>query len=59
MQLEDIMYYCDDNMTVVVTDGDRELARYDGRNSIPMELNGCKVKQLSVQDNALYIEVEV
>lgn len=58
MILYDVLAICDENKVTVVYDASkREIARYDGRNSIPTELNNCEVCQISAKGNEICIYV--
>lgn len=48
MKLIDIISLIDENQTVVVVNTEnKEIARYDGRDSIPTELNDRTVEKIS------------
>lgn len=58
MMLYDVLTLCDENKITVVYDAsEREIARYDGRDSIPMELNNSEVCQISAKGNEICIYV--
>lgn len=57
MTLENLLFKILDTTTVIVTEFGEEIARYDGRNSIPTELNNVLVDNITVSENKLYVEI--
>lgn len=45
------------NVKVYEVDTDKEIARYDGKDSIPTELNEREIHSVSVEDNWLVIKI--
>lgn len=58
MKLEELMIVADENMTMIVFEDDIEVARYDGKESIPNELNKRKVLNVKSIQNELHVEIE-
>lgn len=50
VKLCDLLPLISDESTVVVTEDYSEVARYDGRDSIPMELNSRKVLDIGIRE---------
>lgn len=46
-----------ENDTLIVTINGVEVARYDGKNSIPCEYNDCLVVDVDTQDNAFIVAI--
>lgn len=60
MKLIEILETCSDSINVNVYDlEDNFLAVYDGRDSIPQNLNNKPVKQIDVEKSILQIWTEV
>lgn len=60
MKLIEILETCLDSININVYDlEDNLLAVYDGRNSIPQNLNNKSVKQIDVEKSILQIWTEV
>lgn len=59
MKLGEAITWVDENKfcRVLATDNAQELARYDGRNSIPEELNGLTVEAVSYGEDGYLITV--
>lgn len=57
MKLIDLMTVFDENKELVVTDAGIVVARYDGKDSIPTELNDRDVFFVSPRNNKLYVEI--
>lgn len=57
MKLEELMMVADENMTMVVFEDNIEAARYDGKESIPNELNDRMVLNVKVVENELHVEI--
>lgn len=57
VKIGDIAGLVNNNRTVIVIDADtgNEAARYDGRNSIPEEMNDWEIIEINVEDGALVI----
>jgi hypothetical protein len=55
--LLDIMAEADENKAMIVYRNDKELARYDGRNSIPECLNDYRVTKNFIMDNKYIVYV--
>lgn len=47
-----------ENDTLIVTINGEEVARYDGKNSIPCKYNDCLVVDVDTQGNAFIIAIE-
>ena len=45
------------NVKVYEVGTDKEIARYDGRDSIPTELNEREISSVTVEDNWLVIRI--
>ena len=58
MTLEAILSIINDNSNVIIYRNYEEVARYDGKNSIPEELNSEKVIQIFAGDNFIGIDIE-
>lgn len=63
MLLEDVLSLCRQSEEVVLFDCESHsvLAEYDGKDSIPVEFNKCKVRKIEYMDtgyNRLHIHVE-
>ena len=61
MTLEEILWLVNDNTVVNIYDSETNnlIATYDGKNSIPEELNGCEIAtDIFVNDNCLCIEID-
>lgn len=57
--LWDLLYLVNDNTVVDVYNNNQELiATYDGKDSIPEELNWSNVNDVFVEDNKLCIEID-
>lgn len=59
MILNDVLSVTSEHNKIVVYDfvSWETLAVYDGKNSIPLELNGATVKRIQASINALYIGI--
>lgn len=58
MKLIDLLFFLSDSTNVIVFDTEgKELARYDGRDSIPEVLNNRSIVQISVEENWMLIVV--
>ena len=58
MTLVAILSSINDNSDVIVYSNMEEVARYDGKNSIPEELNSENVIQIFAGDNYIGIDIE-
>ena len=59
MKLIDILSVITDNTKVSVLDLEREVkATYDGKDSIPVQMNNIEVYQVFVEDNSLQIIIK-
>lgn len=57
MKLLDLLLIINENTTVNIISCAKVIARYDGKDSIPEELNGHEVFQICVEKDELYIEI--
>ena len=59
MTLQDLLFYTSEYTNVVVKSfiAEQEIARYDGKDSIPNELNELFVSKIEVEDNKLVISI--
>lgn len=57
MTLENLLFKILDTTTVIITEFGEEIARYDGRESIPTELNNALVDNITVSESKLYVEI--
>lgn len=59
MTLEQILAVASENNKIVVYDfiSWETLAVYDGKNSVPLEMNGETVKHIRATNNTLYIGI--
>lgn len=57
MKLEELMSVSDENTTMIVFEDDIEVARYDGKESIPNELNNRIVLNVKAVENELHVTI--
>ena len=57
MKLLDLLSITNENTTVNIICCSKVIARYDGKDAIPVELNEHKVFQICVEDDELFIEI--
>lgn len=57
MTLETLLFKILDCTTVIITEFGEEIARYDGRESIPTELNDALVDNITASESKLYVEI--
>lgn len=59
MYLEELLWVINDSTVVEIYNGNQEqIGLYDGKDSIPEELNDREVNDIFVSENRLCIEVE-
>ena len=57
MKLLDLLSITNENTTVNIISCAKVIARYDGKDSIPKELNEYEVLQICVENDELFIEI--
>ena len=59
MILEELLWIINDSTAVEIYDGNQELVGlYDGKDSIPEELNDREINDIFVDNNKLCIEID-
>lgn len=61
MNLEELLWKVNDSTVVDIYSSDTNeiIASYDGKDSIPEELNDCEVEDIFVEGNRLCIEISI
>ena len=60
MILQDILGLIPDNQTVVITDWkNEEIARYDGKNSIPDHYNDLDIEKITAKKGTIFISINL
>lgn len=57
MKLIDLLSIIDENMRVRIMRDAEEVAYYDGRDSIPEELNDCRVESLHAWKEMIVVSI--
>ena len=57
MKLLDLLSITNENTTINIISCAKVIARYDGKDSIPKELNEYEVLQSCVENDELFIEI--
>lgn len=57
MKLLDLLSITNENTTINIISCAKVIARYDGKDSIPKELNEYEVLQICVENDELFIEI--
>ena len=60
MTLEELLYYVNDSTFIKVFSAasGNEIATYDGKDSLPEDINGYEVTDIFVDGTALCVEIE-
>ena len=59
MQLYELIGLLNDNRTAIIKENGNEVARYDGRDSIPNRYNDYEVVEINIEDSAFVIDIAV
>lgn len=56
MTVAELLPFLNENRTTILKIDDKEAARYDGRNSIPHELDSCEIVEVNIEDGAFIVD---
>ncbi len=59
MQLYELIGLVNDNRTAIIKEDGNEVARYDGRDSIPNRYNDYEVVEINIENSAFVIDIAV